>query len=68
MTRRPADPRHLQDGCALNVLTQPHAAPYLLFRGQTCTQKAETLRLLRRERARRQTRGRTLDKREARNN
>ena len=52
MTRRPADPRTLHDGSALDVLTQSHAAPYLLFRGQTCLQKAETLRLLRQERAR----------------
>jgi hypothetical protein len=64
MTRRPADPRTLHDGCALDVLTQPHAAPYLLFRGQTCLQKADTLRLLRHERAR----GITLSRLKARNN
>ena len=52
MTRRPVDPRTLQDGPALDVVTQPHANPYLLFSGQTCRQKAETLRLLRYERAR----------------
>ena len=64
MIRKPTDPRTLQDGAALQVLTQPHAAPYLLFRGQTCLQKADTLRLLRHERAR----GITLVMMKARNN
>lgn len=64
MTRTPPDPRQLQDGSALQVVTQPHAAPYLLFKGQTCLQKADTLRLLRHERAR----GITLSRLKARNN
>jgi hypothetical protein len=68
MTGRPADLRQLQDGSALQVVTQPHAAPYLLFNGQTCLQKAETLRLLRQERARRQAQGGTLHRLDARNN
>jgi hypothetical protein len=68
MTKKPADPRVLQDGSALDVITQPHAAPYLLFKGQTCLQKADTLRLLRHERARREARGLALERLEARNN
>jgi hypothetical protein len=68
MTRRPADPRMLHDGCALDVLRQTHATPYLLFKGQTCLQKADTLRLLRYERARRQAQGGTLAMMKARNN
>jgi hypothetical protein len=68
MTRRPADPRTLHDGSALDVLTQPHASPYLLFKGQTCIQKAETLRLLRHECARRQAQSGTMKMLEARNN
>jgi hypothetical protein len=64
MTRQPVDLRPMQDGCALDVVTQPHASPYLLFKGQTCLQKADTLRLLRHERAR----GITLSRLKARNN
>lgn len=39
--------RERQDGTALQVVTQPWAAPYLTMPGQTCQAKAETLRLLR---------------------
>jgi hypothetical protein len=44
--------RQRQNGQALQVLTQPFASPYLLLHGQTCQAKAETLGLLRAERAR----------------
>jgi hypothetical protein len=45
--------RQLQDGSAMDVLTQGRAAPSLLFHGQPCQMKAETLALLRAERQRR---------------
>ena len=39
--------RERQDGTALQVVTQPWAAPYLTMPGQTSQAKAETLQLLR---------------------
>jgi hypothetical protein len=65
MTRRSTDPRTLHDGSALQVL---HASRYLLCHGEPTHQKADTLRLLRHERAKRRTRGPVLDRLEARNN